>query len=137
MIPVDQTIPYEEGSVVLGNCLQACVASIHELPIEAVPHFVQFEAFGEALDLWLKGRGFDIRLRVNRGREVSTTVAGRPVLAFGKSPRGDFSHSVVFVDGQLAHDPHPSHDGLEGEPYELWDILEPRPVVTPKENPNE
>jgi hypothetical protein len=123
MIPIDQTIPFEAGSVVLGNCLQACVASIHELPIEAVPHFVQFENFGEALRLWLDGRGFALVERATlKHPDIAPWQPGVPILAFGKSPRGGWAHSVVWQDGDLLHDPHPSHDGLDGEPYELWDI---------------
>lgn len=120
MIPVTQTVFYEEDAVVKGNCLQAAVASIYELPLAAVPHFIQFEKWGEALALYVEGRGNILRLI------KPPAFAPRParvVMAFGKSPRGNFDHAVVWQDGVIVHDPHPSRDGLDGEPYEFWDIL--------------
>jgi hypothetical protein len=128
MIPITQTIPFEAGSVVAGNCLQAAVASIYELPIEAVPHFAQFEReWGTAFFLYLKSRGFDcIKLH-------GPPTGGEIVLAFGRSPRGDFAHAVVWRDDAMIHDPHPSGDGLDGDPEEYWAITRPLPV-TEEEN---
>lgn len=119
MIPVTQTILYQTDSVVLGNCLQAAVASIYELPIDAVPHFVQFEKWGKALDLYVAGRGFGLTKL-----SAPEVPMGVPVLAFGTSPRGEWGHSVVWLDGAIAHDPHPSRAGLAGEPYEFWHITD-------------
>ena len=119
MIPVKQTIPFEEGSPVLGNCLQAAVASIYELPIEAVPHFVQFEAWGEALKLYVHGRGALLQLW------KTNAPADMTLLAFGKSPRGDFRHAVVWQGGRMIHDPHPDGTGLDGPPEEFWGITTP------------
>lgn len=107
----------------LGNCLQACVASIYELPMEAVPHFVQFDDWRAALNLWVKGKGGYLLMVWSDRLPNPAPVQERPLLAFGESPRGDFSHSVVWSNGILAHDPHPSRAGLSGPPYELWDIL--------------
>ncbi len=116
MKPVTQTIPFEEGSVVLGNCLQAAVASIYELPIAAVPHFVQFAQWGEALRLWVEGRGANLLLW------KTDEPQGVDLLAFGKSPRGTFRHAVVWRDGEMVHDPHPDGTGLDGLPEEYWAI---------------
>lgn len=116
MIPVDQTIPYEQGSIVGGNCLQAAVASVYGLPIEAVPHFIQFgNSWGEALRLYVESMGHPlIKLHSEpTGHEI--------VLAFGRSPRG-VSHSVVWQDDAILHDPHPSKAGLVGAPDEFWAI---------------
>ncbi len=117
MIPVTQTIPYEAGSLVLGNCLQAAVASIYELPIEAVPHFVQFEDWREALALWVRGRGGSLQLWKD------DPPMGVVLLAFGKSPRGNFRHAVVWEDGAMTHDPHPDRTGLDGPVEEFWCVL--------------
>lgn len=119
MVPVMQTIPFEEGSVVYGNCLQAAVAAIYELPIEAVPHFVQFTRWGEALRMWVEDQGADLLLwKSDEPQDV-------PLLAFGKSPRGDFRHAVVWQAGRMIHDPHPDGTGLDGAPEEYWGILRP------------
>lgn len=123
MLPVKQTIPYEAGSVVYGNCLQAAVASIYELPIDAVPHFAQFNDWGGALRLWVDGQGGDLLLwTADEPQDV-------PLLAFGKSPRGDFRHAVVWQAGRMIHDPHPDGTGLDGPPEEFWAVL-PTPNQT-------
>jgi len=124
VIPVKQTIPFEEGSQVLGNCLQAAVASIYELPIEAVPHFVQFQRWGEALKLYVEDRGAQLLLWTR------DEPRDRPLLAFGKSPRGDFRHAVVWQEGKMIHDPHPDGTGLDGPPDEYWSIV-PEQGLTP------
>lgn len=119
MIRVDQTIPYEAGSVVGGNCLQAAVASIYELPIEAVPHFIQFgDDWGKALQLYVHSTGHEL-LRLHHEPDDSEIV-----LAFGTSPRG-VQHSVVWRDGYVMHDPHPSKSGLVGNPSSFWSITRP------------
>jgi hypothetical protein len=120
VIPVTQTIPYEAGSVVNGNCLQAAVASIYELPIEAVPHFLQFgEQWGEALQMYVRSTGHEL---LKLGDEPT---GGEVVMAFGRSPRG-VGHAVVWQDGAIVHDPHPSRDGLVGFPAEFWSITRER-----------
>ena len=119
MIPVDQTIPYEAGSVVGGDCLRAAVASVYELPIEAVPHFIQFgENWGEALRLYVNSRGFEL-LKLD-----GTPTGDEIVLAFGLSPRG-VQHSVVWRNDEMLHDPHPSKSGLVGAPVSFWSITRP------------
>ena len=40
-------------------------------------------------------------------------VRGYSIIS-GKSPRGDWLHSVVALDGVTVHDPHPSRLGLDG-----------------------
>jgi hypothetical protein len=119
MIPVMQTIPFEADSPVLGNCLQAAVASIYELPIEAVPHFVQFADWRAAVELYVRGT---CRLVENY---TDGEPADRPLLAFGKSPRGDWQHAVVWQSGRMVHDPHPDGTGLDGPPLSFVDITRP------------
>lgn len=120
MIPVEQTIPFEEGAIVSGNCLAAAVASIYELPIEAVPHFAQFDSkWGAALALYVESRGFALT------KLHTAPIGGEITLAFGKSPRGAFSHAVVWQNDAVLHDPHPSKAGLDGYPDEFWSITRP------------
>jgi hypothetical protein len=52
------------------------------------------------------------------------TPDGVPCLATGPSPRGDYNHVVIWQDGRCVHDPHPSGDGLAGDPIE-FDLLTP------------
>jgi hypothetical protein len=54
VIPVDQT----NADLPVGNCLQACVASVFELPMDEVPHFLgeHGSEWFSALDRWLAQR---------------------------------------------------------------------------------
>lgn len=122
MRPVDQTIFVNDPRSIPGDCLRACVASLWDLPLEAVPHFALYRDWRTALIGWLDDRGAIMRLVwTDRAGDVSPRWPGQPLLAFGRSPRG-VSHAVVWLD-RVLHDPHPSRDGFEGEPYEVYDIL--------------
>lgn len=108
MTPVTQTILDTGDPTRQGNCLQAAVASMLDLPIDVVPHFVQQHEDGEGdwFDLlcdWLNTRG----LRLLR----EDPVAGEDYLLFGRTVRGT-THVVICRDGSLVWDPHPSRAGL-------------------------
>lgn len=118
MIRVDQTVFEVPG----GNCFSACVASLLELPIEQVPYFMGDEPFDTEprddwfptlLD-WLEPRGWwAVPVPLNNDWRPS----GLCILS-GKSPRGDFDHSVVAMGRgcgeplEVVHDPHPSRAGV-------------------------
>lgn len=141
MTPVDQT-RFGEGE---GNCFAACLATILDLPLEAVPEMSCPEQF-EIMLAWLWQRGqtavevnFRPRARfpeVFKGFGLKGTGLA---IASGKSPRGDYDHAVVIaVDHniqqvQFIHDPHPSRDFLEDldalcfiQPGRMKVALEPR-----------
>lgn len=102
MKAVTQTILAGEIDGVPGNCLQAAVASLLELDLDAVPHFALHEDWLERL----------VEFGAERGYRV--LYQGQPVafgLAFGMSER-DLGHAVVCLDGEIAWDPHPSRTGL-------------------------
>lgn len=98
---------------VQGNCLQAALASILDLPLTEVPHFVQDDHdhpddperhwFTRML-AWLDARGLNLR-------DGSNAPSGSLVLALGTSPRG-LGHIVIQRDGEMVHDPHPDRTGL-------------------------
>jgi hypothetical protein len=120
MKPVHQTV-FGESS---GNCWSACLASILEVPIEDVPNFCGDPACNENwfsdTDKWLQERGLRIiDVTIIEGSEFGVGGDGIYMIGRGKSPRGNFSHSTVVTvqDGvfAMAHDPHPSGDGLEGK----------------------
>jgi hypothetical protein len=107
MKPVDQTQFAGEG--VGGNCVQASVASILELPLSDVPHFLAIADAPNQWELammdWMEERG------VGYIRREGEWIFDGYYLASGPSPRG-VSHMVVYHDGKLAHDPHPSRAGI-------------------------
>ena len=125
MNPIDQTTftpstdaPPEER----GNCLQAAVASLLDLPLADVPHFAAEEDWFGCYGAFAASRGCFI---------VQTTIPvdGAYGIGFGKSPRGEYNHAVVSFGGEVAHDPHPSRDGLRTwEGYEYFVPLDPARV---------
>ena len=98
---------------VQGNCLQAALASILDLPLVEVPHFVQDDHdhpddpdwhWYSRMLAWLTARGLHLR-------DGDGAPPGSLVLALGKSPRG-LGHVVIQRDGETVHDPHPDRSGL-------------------------
>ena len=114
MIPVKQTML---GSI-KGNCFQASVASVLEVPLESVPHFCLKYSAGKwffEFKKWLeKNHGMTANMFLVSDNEEWLSAQRGYSLAGGKSPRGDFMHSVVYLDGKIIHDPHPSNDGIDG-----------------------
>lgn len=103
---VTQSILHDPANKdVFGNCLQACVASVMKLPINAVPHFAQFLWWPMALELWV--RGHDLTCKGER----TATIPERLCIVGGQSPRG-VDHVVVGYGGEVVWDPHPSREGL-------------------------
>jgi hypothetical protein len=105
MKPVDQTTFGVPG----GNCFSACVASLLELPIEEVPHFGSDDTWWATFQAWLKPRGlYAVLFKVDSDEQ---RPPGFHVVS-GRSPRHDALHAVVGKGAEIAHDPHPSRDGL-------------------------
>jgi hypothetical protein len=130
VIPVSQITFVAPG--VRGDCFRACIASILELSIEDVPHFVaiKHDWWGET-QKWLHGRGLSgLWLGLDPERMAFANWAD-PLYCIlsGPSPRGEFQHSVVGqVDEggwsfKTVHDPHPSKDGLLGEATSVLFLL--------------
>ena len=118
MIPVHQTLFGSKE----GNCFQACLASIFELPLDQVPHVMLEEDWPKALDEWLAQ--FDlyaVQAEVAQCRTQNWTPEGYHLVG-GKSKGGNgVYHSVVGYRGKIVFDPHPMKPGLEEE--ETWRIF--------------
>jgi hypothetical protein len=140
VIPVFQD-NFEVGQ---GNCFAACIASILELPLDAVPNFCMdhLDADGstwlERTCAWLKERGWGVLL-FNWDAPVCPLDCW--LICSGKSPRAvdagdDWMHAVVCrsevierVDNgetwthrwqaTMVHDPHPSGAFLAGDPVDV------------------
>jgi hypothetical protein len=131
MTPVTQTRFYEPdlpADQQRGNCLTAVVASLLDLPIEAVPNFVQNHVdTGGDQDWWQCLHAF-VREQGHRLfylRPVETPGASGSTMGFpapdpgeyytvsGVSTRSpDIHHIVIYRDGEMVWDPHPDRDGL-------------------------
>lgn len=127
MKPVDQEFVHLPEIGQMGDCQRAVIASLLEIPIADVPHFLQ-DAKGDPSDYWdslqsfLASRGFAYLCVPARsgaaffgdGVDVYHEIAG-------PSPRGNgVFHAVVGRNGVIVHDPHPSKAGLAGDPSE-WE----------------
>jgi hypothetical protein len=131
---VTQSILYSpelEARGVLGNCLQASVASALGLELDAVPHFASFAWWTPAVRLWLRGRCLD-------WRQVDGIPSGRSIVV-GRTKRGTGDHAVVGDGGKVVWDPHPSRAGLTEVMHsyvlERWPTGEPSACVCCGPNP--
>lgn len=136
MTPIDQTIFGGDNSnpMLRGNCMQAAFASLLNLPLDQVPHFVAHgDEWRKTVDEWLTARGLwylPVAVELLGGacwpRHLNTLC-----LLSGDSPRGNFQHMVVgrirFDAGEwfaeMVHDPHPSRAGLVK--VNFWDFILP------------
>jgi len=129
MKPVDQTRFGEPG----GNCFQASLASILELPLEAVPDFCNLgeDDWESGLNEWLNAFGlFAMHVDVTAsGRELLRWFTDNAVaLASVNSITTPGSlHSVVFYKDRVIHDPHPSRAHTESEPlsFDAFVVVDP------------
>lgn len=105
-----------------GNCVAACVASYFGIDLDQVPHFLELGAAphetvdADAADTthwWAMFLGFmaggglwPVQLEsLDQGEPGELLFVARP------SIRG-VMYQVLYRDGELWHDPHPSHDGI-------------------------
>ena len=115
-----------------GNCQSATIATLLGIQIDEVPDFwdgcdmedpdhtnVQngriynnnFNAFLNKFGLTSISLGLDVGDHTEWVQEISTSMQGVPLLVNGLSPRG-YMHSVIWMDGELWHDPHPEGGGV-------------------------
>lgn len=134
MIAHDQTYFVGDGTGIPGNCMQAALASLLDLPLEEVPHFAALPEHGwwDAFLGWLSDHNLRITMFAERFDQIDTYRDGMLVsapyekapsepllIAVGMSPRG-VQHSVVWQNNGMVHDPHPSRAGFVDSPVEFW-----------------
>lgn len=119
MIPVYQTIISDEAKGIHGNCFPSCLASILHLDLKEIPKFQDMgDKWFPALWDFLIEHGYEFH---GTGKKENVLTYDKGVEGFyivnGSSPRGfKRGHSVVYKDGKLVHDPHPSGLGVT----EVW-----------------
>ena len=99
-----------------GNCQQAALASLLELPLEDVPDFCNRypSDWDQEMNRWLYGLGlFSLHLREPDDKHaagslewltdnVPCIVAVKSLVTTGRL------HAVIYHKGHVIHDPHPS-----------------------------
>lgn len=110
MKKIDQTTFAPEG-----NCQSAVLAMLLDLPLDAVPNF--FEQGKNDLEWWeayyrfLEEQNFSFVIFAGEHAETRAKSTKGFYEVSGPSSRG-VEHAVVYKDGELWHDPHPSREGL-------------------------
>lgn len=113
MIPVDQTCFGQPE----GNCWTACVASILEVSIDDLQPLQ--DVYVRQSQIALDGGAWDETPLLAALRQLGYTAIGFPpemqpsglAIAEGRAPNGT-RHACVALNGEVAHDPHPSRAGL-------------------------
>jgi hypothetical protein len=143
MTPVFQTLFGGAYDEIPGNCWQAIIASLLDLPLEDVPHFMLHDDFQKSHDDFLLTKGFinhtylnnPLRLGVNgcfiefqekvinsegvNGFFSATVYSPRYFTPEGlcnyDKPMG--AHAVIIDKGfNIVHDPHPEYQGIKQYP---------------------
>lgn len=95
-----------------GNCFNACLASVLEMPLEAIPDGLGTTGDWQApVRDFLRPLGLTI---VSFAMDVDANWLCGDVwhLIAGRSPRGDFDHCCVGQGGRIVHDPYPGGNGV-------------------------
>lgn len=165
MIPVTQTkvvVRNSNGDIVQnGNCWASAIASILELPLSEVPNFEVWFQWNDTFWYHLTNRfihkkGYHLEycreFRLFHPEIIKEEFKDAPpfydieeekeklkdqyYFVTGPSSRG-VSHVVIYQNGIMVHDPHPSREGLlELESFERIRLLteEERLLVEDPEN---
>lgn len=122
MKPVQQTILHDPANGKTGNCIVACVASLLDMDIEEVPHFLEVggaQQWRKHLSDWLLPRGLayvEIWCAQKETYDWYLLEYLRDIGYYtlsGPSPRHQgVEHMVIARGDEIVHDPHPSNAGL-------------------------
>jgi len=97
---------------IAGDCYRACICSLLDISDEGIENFVENSDYPMNVVTFLNGKGFRLRHNTEQPKDIEFYIAS------GISPRG-VRHSVIYSNGQLVHDPHPSNAGVIPDLY-LW-----------------
>lgn len=130
MTPLKQKFRHDPAAGVWGDCHRAAVASVLNLPLEAVPHFAEGGPDGEEFfareKAWLLTQHLvpvrmffgDPKLTDERNIEqVLALMAARNTGVYyllGGRSRTSVNHTVVCLDDKIVHDPSLTDSGIIG-----------------------
>jgi hypothetical protein len=130
MIPLIQKKISTPDGLIHGSCFRTCLASILEIDVDLIPAFEDmgtswhdsFFNFLQEQNLELEGTG---RFGNKFHDDLFPTYEGIDgyIVTNGSSPREWVTrgHSVIYKNGVMVHDPHPSGEGLK-ELQDYWMI---------------
>jgi hypothetical protein len=124
MIPVYQTMTVANDGQ--GNCFNACIASILELPLREVANILpRDERYWGPWQEWFTAKGLQLRECSAKNPPKGWAIAsgdGFRVYPDGHEKAGKpISHATVAFNGEVLHDPFPGGKGLAHVSY-YWAI---------------
>jgi len=136
MTPVFQT----EVSSERGDCLRACVASLFDLEISQVPHFLLFGARWHNIFVhFLQGMGCEFHgsgwAHSHKYPKDHPHFDGFVLASVKSKTLENVTHAVVMdLDGVVVHDPNPNErwkgiNVLESEELIHWRMIDRKPEV--------
>ena len=121
MTPQIQTILSDTEKGIYGNCLITTYASYLDLLVDECPQFQLFYdvkhpyGFWDIIvQEWLQTQGYVRKFCFND--PFIENGFDDYYFSYGLSPRG-LDHQVIYKEGKLFHDPHPSSGGIIPEGY--------------------
>lgn len=136
MKPVAQSILPTEDAPLKGNCFAACLASLLELPLGAVPHVMEHPDWRERTNAWLAGMALaTVEVCIDTEDAVLFPLPpGMLLIVTGRTGRHpERLHSVIgrtLAGGatwEYLHDPHPAGTFLTHAVCLMWVVpLDPR-----------
>ena len=120
-----------------GNCFQACVASVLELPLEDVPNFCaeDQDEWLRNYNEWLRPRGLGVIHVITDACSDSNIIISEFTAGYhiaGVEPTKGEKHAVVIHNGIIVHDPHPRQNAFKLPiiDIQLFTVQEPWKVKT-------
>lgn len=110
-----------------SDCYMACLASLTGIPLEEfkVISNEEYEAMSQEdkSNAGTRQHNENLQVLMKHGWTYARGNSDKPppgwCIGSGKSPRGDWDHSIVCLDGKPFFDPHKSGDMLDG-PVTEW-----------------
>lgn len=128
---VDQEFFHDPEAGIFDDCFRASLATLLGLPITEVPHFLYDgdpdKVFAFKVNRFLATHGLFIMTLPFKGWDFDAWRRENGIgniyhILSGPSPRFPcLGHSIVGVNGEMYHDPHPDRTGLAGSSDE-WTI---------------
>lgn len=122
MTPYKQTILHDPANGQFGDCWRTCLACLLDIDPLAVPHFGELgDQWFKETQAWLGKRGLAMFDMPYMEIFPHIEVKGAYHIISGISPRDPaVRHSVIGLDGEVHHDPHPDDTGIVGERHEWY-----------------